>query len=150
VDRVGLAWIIAALPLLLLPWLLPPLAAFPKGQLSLLMSRLPGGLPGQIVYALVVNAPVEEAYWRGALLREKGRWSLLQHGCAFGLHHAVATAILFPWPWILPAFLLPALAGAGWSWLARRNDGIAVPFTLHAAADLSVLILVACQMKAAL
>ena len=149
-DRSVGAWIILGMALLGLAYLIPSIPGFPSGPVQALLSRFQGGLRGQAIYAVLVNAPLEEAYWRGALLDDKRGWTALQHGLAFGLHHAIAAALLFPWAWIAPAFLAPALAGALWAWIARRKGGIAVPVALHILSDLSILLLVAHHLKAAL
>ena len=146
-NRIG--WIIVGLSLLLLaiPFALPPLPSFPHTAISSLLSQWPGGLWGHAAYALLVNVPVEEAYWRGAIACRYPDWSPIQQGAAFGLHHAVAAALLLPWPWLLPAFVAPAVAGALWAWLAKRTEGIAFPVLGHAIADLSLVLLVARQLS---
>jgi membrane protease YdiL (CAAX protease family) len=143
------AWLFAALstPLLAIPLLLPAWSAFPKLQITLVLGQWPGGLWSHAVYALLVNVPVEEAYWRGAVLNRHPHWSSVQHGAAFGLHHAVAVAILLPWPWIVPAFLGPMVVGAIWTWLARKTRGIAFPALSHAIADFSLILLAARQLS---
>ncbi len=144
-----IAWVLTALtlPLLAIPFALPSLPGFPHTAASSILSQWPGGLWGHAVYALLVNVPVEEAYWRGALARRYQDWSPLKHGAAFGLHHAVAAAILLPWPWVLPAFAVPAAAGALWIWLARKSEGLAFSFLSHAIADSALILLVARQLS---
>jgi membrane protease YdiL (CAAX protease family) len=146
-SRIG--WIVTGLCLLLLPlpFMLPALPGFPHAAISSILDQWPGGLWGHAVYALLVNVPVEEAYWRGAITRRHPDWSPLQHGAAFGLHHAAAAAILLPWPWIIPAFAGPAAAGALWTWLARKSEGIAFPILSHATADFALILLVARQLS---
>lgn len=149
-DRNAEVWIALALALPCLACLIPPVPGFPSGAVQGLLSHWPGGLRGHAIYAVLVNAPLEEGYWRGALLDDKRGWTDFQHGLAFGLHHGVASAILFPWVWTVPAFLVPAFAGALWTWIARRKGGIAVPLALHILSDLSIALLAARQLKAAL
>ena len=148
-QSIRIGWIVAGLSLLLLaiPFALPPLSGFPHAAISSALSQWPGGLRGQAAYALLVNVPVEEAYWRGALIRQHPDWSPVQHGAAFGLHHAIAAAVMLPWPWLVPAFVGPAIAGVLWAWLAKRTGGIAFPVLGHAIADLSLLVLAALQLS---
>jgi len=129
---------------------MPSIPIFPSEAARSLLSHWPGGLRGHAIYALFVNAPLEEAYWRGALLDDKREWAAFQHGLAFGLHHGIAAAILLPWRWIAAAFLAPALAGMLWVWIARRKDGIAVPMVLHIFSDFAIVLLVARQLNIAL
>lgn len=146
-SRAG--WIFAgfSVPLLAIPFALPSLPGFPHGAISSILGQWPGGLWGHAVYALLVNVPVEEAYWRGAIARRYPNGSHLRHGALFGLHHAVAAAIMLPWPWILPAFAGSAAAGALWTWLARKTKGIAFPVLSHAITDFALILLVARQLS---
>ena len=149
-DRGAAVWIALALALPGLALLIPPIPGFPSRAVQGLLSHWPGGLRGHAIYAVLVNAPLEEAYWRGAVLGDKRGWTAFQHGLAFGLHHGIAALILFPWMWVAPAFLAPALAGMLWTWIARQKGGIAVPMALHILSDLSIVLLAAGQLKLAL
>ncbi|HEU4951840.1 MAG TPA: CPBP family glutamic-type intramembrane protease [Holophagaceae bacterium] len=150
IHKTDAVWPLLGAGLILLALVLPPVSWFPSMTVGSLMARWPGGLQGQAIYAVLVNAPLEEAFWRGALNRDKAGWTPLRHGLAFGLHHGLAAALLFPRSWVIPAFLVPALAGQFWTWLARRKSGIGIPILLHAFSDLSLLVLAGHQMKAAL
>jgi membrane protease YdiL (CAAX protease family) len=131
----------AALPLL---FLLPPLPFFPRTQVQALLEGWPGGLWSWAAYSFVFNVALEEGFWRGTLLRRHG-WPAWGHGLAFGLHHAVAAAISLPWPWILPAGLVTAMAGAFWAGSARRNGGLGFALLTHLWADAALVLIVATQ-----
>ncbi len=146
-DRTSWFLIALGIPILVAPWLIPPFSTFPKLQVISLLSQWPGGLGGHAIYALLVNAPVEEAYWRGSIARQHPDWSPLQQGAAFGLHHAIAAAILFPWGWAILAFFGSAIMGALWAWLAKKTQGIAIPILGHAMADLGLIFLAAHQLS---
>jgi hypothetical protein len=145
-DHIAWAWLAAGIALLVLPFLLPPFSFFPAAATRALLARWPGGLWGHLPYALLVNAPLEEGYWRGALEACKPQWSSWQMGVAFGLHHGVAAALTLPWPWVLPAFLVPATVGAFWSSSARRTGGLRFSLLSHALADLLLICFVARQL----
>lgn len=132
---------LAVLPFL---FLLPPLAVFPRTQVEGLLSGWPGGLWSWAAYSFLFNVLIEEAFWRGTLLRRHG-WPAWGHGAAFGLHHAVAAAISLPWMCVAPAFLATAAAGAFWAWLARRRGGLAPALATHFLADAAIVLLVAAQ-----
>lgn len=140
-DAGILAAAIAVLPLLLL---LPPLPFFPGSRVTALLQGWPGGLWSWAAYSFVFNVLIEEAFWRGTILRRHG-WPAWGHGAAFGLHHAVAAAISLPWAWILPAFVATAAAGALWARLARRRGGLGLVLLTHLGADMAIVLLVASQ-----
>ncbi len=131
----------AALPLLLL---VPPLPVFPKAQVETLLRGWPGGLWSWAAYSVAFNVLIEEAFWRGTILRRHG-WPEWAHGAAFGLHHAVAAAISLPWAWVLPAFLGTAAAGGLWAGIARRRDGLGLVMLTHLWADAVIVVLVFSQ-----
>lgn len=142
-------WLLALAPVLLLAVgaTLPRLPGFPSGPVTDLLARWPGGLRTQWVYALLVNAPLEEAYWRGALLQRHPTWTPLQAGAAFSLHHGVATALCLPWIWVAPALLGTALVGSLWAWMARRAEGIGPVLLGHVLSDAAILALIQRQLS---
>lgn len=141
--REGFA-LVAAFALLPLLLYVPPLPFFPKAQVQSLLAGWPGGLWSWAAYAFVFNVLIEEAFWRGTVLRRHG-WPALGHGLAFGLHHAVAAAISLPWPWFLPAWAATAAAGTFWAASARRRGGLGFPLLTHLWADAALVLLVASQ-----
>jgi len=141
VDGIGLGLGVAALPAILL---LPPLPFFPRVQIQGLLAGWPGGLWSWAAHAFLFNVLLEEAFWRGTVVRQHG-WPAWGHGAAFGLHHAVAAAISLPWVWVLPAFAVTASAGALWTDLARRRGGLGLVLLTHLWADAVLVLLVASQ-----
>ncbi|HJU83654.1 MAG TPA: CPBP family glutamic-type intramembrane protease [Holophagaceae bacterium] len=145
-DRISRIWLIVGVAALALPFLLPRLSFFPETEAARLLSHWPGGLWGHLPYALLINVPLEEGYWRGVLEARHGTWSPWRHGAAFGLHHAAAAALTLPWAWVLPAFLVTAAIGAFWTWAVRRTGGLGFALLSHALADLLLVLLVARQL----
>jgi len=131
----------AILPLLLL---LPALPFFPRTQIQALLGGWPGGLWSWAAYSFLFNVLIEEAFWRGTVLRRHG-WPAWGHGLAFGLHHAVVAAIPLPWLWLLPAGLATAVVGGFWAASARRRGGLGFPLLTHLWADAALVLLVASQ-----
>ncbi len=145
-DRAAWAWLAAGAAALALPFLIPRLSCFPTTRVVALLATWPGGLWGHLPYALLVNVPLEEAFWRGAMEEPHGAWSPARQGAAFGLHHGVAAALTLPWIWIAPAFLATAAIGAFWTWGSRRGDGLGFALLSHALADLLLIFFVARQL----
>lgn len=140
-DALRLGASFALLPLLLL---LPSLPWFPQARVGTLLHGWPGGLWSWAAYSFLFNVFIEEAFWRGTVLRRHG-WPGWAHGAAFGLHHGVAAALSLPWPWILPAFAATAAAGALWAGLTRRRGGLGLALLTHLWADAGIVLLVASQ-----
>ncbi len=126
--------------------LTPPLGLLPVAHLDRIRHQWPGGLGGHGVYVVLVNVPLEEAYWRAAVEARHPDWSPLRHGLAFGLHHALPAGIVLGWGWALPALLATTAAGAFWTWRVRREGGLGTPLLTHALADLGLFSLAASQM----
>lgn len=147
-GRVGRAWfpILAAFALLPLILLIPPLAFFPRALVAELVGRWPGGLASWAAYAFAFNVAIEEAFWRGTMLREKP-WPAWTHGLAFGLHHMVAGFLQFGWVWALPSFLAPGAAGALWARSTRRSGGLGIALLTHLWADMALVLMVAGQLR---
>ncbi len=142
------AWFGLAIPFALLPLvlLLPSLSFFPRAAVAALVAHWPGGLWAWAAYSFLFNVAIEEAFWRGTLVREKP-WPAYVHGATFGLHHGLAGLLQFGWIWALPAFLLPALAGTFWTHLTRRSGGLAPALLTHLWADAALVLLVAGQVR---
>ena len=147
-GKVGRAWIpiLAAFALLPLILLIPPLPFFPRDLVADLVSRWPGGLLTWALYSFIFNVAIEEAFWRGTLVREKS-WPAYVHGAAFGTHHFVAAFLQFGWMWALPSFLLPAAVGTLWVHSTRRSGGLGVALLTHLWADAALVLLVAGQLR---
>ena len=140
-------WIVLlSLMLPLAAFLIPQTGLFPNAIASNLLSQWPGGLASHGVYALLVNTPLEEGFWRGVINDQHPGWSPLQHGLAFGLHHLAAAIILLPPLWWAPAYLGSACAGWLWTWVSRRTHGLGLCLFSHACADLALVTLVAHQL----
>jgi len=147
-GEIGRAWIplLAAFALLPLILLIPPLPFFPRDQVADLLSHWPGGLATWAIYSFIFNVAIEEAFWRGTLLREKP-WPACVHGAAFGTHHFIAAVLQFGWTWALPSFLLPAAVGAFWAECTRRSGGLGIALLTHLWADAALVLLVAGQLR---
>ena len=147
-GRVGRAWvpILVAFALLPLILLIPPLSFFPRDQVSELVSHWPGGLATWAIYSFIFNVAIEEAFWRGTLVREKP-WPAYVHGAAFGTHHFVAAFLQFGLWWAVPSFLVPAAIGALWAQSVRRSGGLGVALLTHLWADAALVLLVAGQLR---
>lgn len=147
-GTVGRAWIpiLAAFALLPLILLIPPLALFPRAQVAELVSHWPGGLITWAIYSFIFNVAIEEAFWRGTLVREKP-WPAYVHGAAFGLHHGVAAFLQFGWLWALPSFLLPTAVGTLWAHGTRRSRGLGVALLTHLWADAALVLFVVSQLR---
>lgn len=151
-GRLGRVWIpltvVFAVTFALLPLILfiPPLPFFPRQQVAALISHWPGGLWAWAIYSFLFNVAIEEAFWRGTLVREKP-WPAWVHGAAFGLHHGVAGLLQFGWRLALPAFLLPSLVGMLWTLSVRRNQGLGIALLTHLWADAALILLVVSQLR---
>lgn len=91
-------------------------------------------------YYITVHPVLEEIFWRGYLTRVHR--SSVVPDVAFAGYHALVLCIFIKLPWVLVSF--GALWFAAWSWrqLVARYSGLGVAIASHAAADLSVILLV--------
>lgn len=142
----GILVVALALAAAALFWM-PKVPGFPQEHLRRLVAHWPGGLASHAIYVLIVNVPLEEAFWRALQEEAHPGWSPLRHGLAFGLHHAIGAGLALGWPAAWPAFLLPAAAGALWTAMRRRFRGLALPLATHALADLGLMALAAAQLR---
>lgn len=89
-----------------------------------------------LVHGPLVNAPLEEMYWRGALLRGTG---LAGGAVFFWLFHAAALATLVPLADAV-LFTSPTLFFAlGWGWTMRAAGTLWPCVITHAAADAALM-----------
>jgi len=135
---------LAVIPLVYLAW--PSVALDPDMAALLARFGLAGGpLVGFAVYAAIVNAPLEELFWRGVLLDTAQRPA--PGDALFAGYHALVLALVVAWPVAVAAAIV--LAAAAWAWrvAAVRCGGLAVPFVSHLAADLAVIVAVWMRMS---
>jgi membrane protease YdiL (CAAX protease family) len=88
------------------------------------------------VYSIVVNAFLEEYFWRGFVSRKTG----LQGSVLFWAMHAAAASVYFD---VGIALLLtaPSLAAAlAWAWMTRSSGSLWPAIVTHVAADAAILI----------
>ncbi|MDJ0766362.1 MAG: CPBP family glutamic-type intramembrane protease [Myxococcota bacterium] len=97
----------------------------------------PGRMWGFITYYCMVNATLEEVFWRGSLMDTAKRPSL--GDLLFSGYHVLVMALFVSWFWNIVSFAL--LAGAAWIWrnVARSTGGLALPWLTHMIADASVM-----------
>ena len=93
-----------------------------------------------ILYYSLVNPFMEEIYWRGYLGSATAQitWSDI---CYAGYHPLVILQFA-PWPIAIGAFIV--LVGAAWVWRywIRKYNGMLLPFVMHTAADISIILAV--------
>lgn len=101
-------------------------------------------IAGMGLYWSTVNALIEEAVWRGFVLRQ-ARAITGHDGAAiavaaagFTLHHAVAISAWLPPAATAAASAAIAFAGAFWGWMARRYGSIGPGLISHVIADVAV------------
>jgi len=124
---------------------LGPLVVDPAPYRDLFMRSLfPGGrspllFTGFAVYTLLVHAPLEEIFWRGAVTDpNRAGPALAGNAVFFGLLHAVPLGILLGPSGLL--FALPtAAAGAVWAWVTIRSRSLWPALVSHWGADALIL-----------
>jgi membrane protease YdiL (CAAX protease family) len=100
------------------------------------------------VYLVLINATLEELFWRGVVLNELEPLNeKLRH---FGTAWAAVTFAAWHWLvfralvkpiWAELAVLMLVLIGVFCSWLYKRTDSIVIPILFHAfALDLTVIV----------
>lgn len=93
--------------------------------------------PWFAVYFSIINAVLEELFWRGALGSES--CCLTVNDLFFGGYHGLV-AVSFVGPmWGL--LILVCCVFAGWTWrrLAQASGGLALPIFTHIVADVSIV-----------
>lgn len=92
------------------------------------------------VYFSIVNAILEELFWRGSLGSDNPY--PVVNDFLFGGYH-VFVLLFFMGPlWSIPVFIVTTFAGWLWRMLRLRSGGLAVPIITHIAADVSIAIAV--------
>jgi hypothetical protein len=124
---------------LLLYLLAPVIGVFPDvGRYVRGIDLTAGSWPYFIAYFTLVNAVVEESYWRGMLGSDTRRLTL--NDFLFSGYHAVVLAGRIHPAWIVGVFLVLALTGWFWRQIDRWNGGLAASTVSHVAADVSVML----------
>jgi uncharacterized protein len=98
---------------------------------------------GVTFYIVVINAGLEEWYFRGfAYLRLRQalpkRWALVFSACLFSAYHLALMAGLFPLPWYLSFVIGLAGVGALFGWIDDRFNSLWPSFVIHASANLAM------------
>ncbi len=91
-----------------------------------------------IPYYVLVNAFVEEVFWRDYV--NPGSRLLSWIDLVFAGYHLLVLILFIKFPWAIVSFVLLALASWAWRWAAIRYNGLAIPFLSHVAVSLSVAI----------
>lgn len=87
-----------------------------------------------IPYFGLVHPMIEQAHW--GRLRAETPWAHL----AFAAYHLPVLASLLGPAWLALCFAVLLVASHAWSAVQKRTDqGLLVPFTMHAAADLGLV-----------
>jgi uncharacterized protein len=98
---------------------------------------------GVTFYIVVINAGLEEWYFRGfAYLRLRQaltkRWALVFSACLFSAYHLALMAGLFPLPWYASFVIGLAGVGALFGWIDDRFNSLWPSFVIHASANLAM------------
>ena len=96
--------------------------------------------PWFLVYFIVVNAALEEYYWRG-FLGNSSRSPVLNDLWYSG-YHVIVLAGKMNWLWLVAIFIV--LAGAAWLWrqMNHWSRGLLPSLTFHFTADASIMLTV--------
>ena len=145
-DRAIGRWTLGTTLLIAAFLALGPLVVDPTPYRDLfLRSLFPGGrspllFTGFAVYTVLVHAPLEEIFWRGAVTDPGAAQASVLAGNAlfFGLLHAVPLGLLLGPKGLL--FALPtAAAGAAWAFVTIRTRSLWPALVSHWAADALIL-----------
>lgn len=98
---------------------------------------------GVTFYIVVINAGLEEWYFRGfAYLRLRRalpkRWALIVSAGLFSAYHLALMAGLFPLPWYASFVIGLAAVGAFFGWIDDRFNSLWPSFVIHASANLAM------------
>lgn len=96
------------------------------------------------VYFCLVNATLEELFWRGRLGSDT-RLITTNDMLFAGYHAFVLIAFASPF-WAVPVFIACTFAGWLWRYLRSLSGGMLLPVLTHIAADVSIV--VAVQLRA--
>lgn len=98
-----------------------------------------GGLAGGLfaVYSILVNPILEELFWRGCSNPSSRKPAFID--LVFAGYHGLALTLI-----LKPAYIIAAigfLAGVSWlfRYLKQINRGLAIPYIMHLAADISII-----------
>jgi len=94
-----------------------------------------------IAYYSLVNAWLEELYWRGwypTVVRRGFVADLL-----FAGYHVLVVALFIGWPWVVVSFVILAGTAFVWRLVARHKGGLALPVAAHMTADVSIIVAIA-------
>ena len=99
------------------------------------LDDLAGGLFA--VYSILVNPILEELFWRGCWNLSSRKPAFID--LAFAGYHGLALALI-----LKPVYVIAAigfLAGVSWlfRYLKQINRGLAIPYIMHLAADISII-----------
>ena len=92
------------------------------------------------IYFCVVNAIIEEFFWRGYLGVESLRVN--KNDMFFGGYHAFVLLAFTKPIWILPAFVVCAIGGWLWRIMHKISGGLTYPILTHVIADFSIVLAV--------
>ena len=98
-----------------------------------------------MLYFVVVNPVLEELFWRDYLGADPSRFSLVD--LAFAGYHVLVLCLFIKWPWVFLGFCILAITGCLWRRFSIEQQGLAVPWISHTAADASIMIAV-CALHA--
>lgn len=93
-----------------------------------------------MVYYVSVNPFLEECFWRGCLGSEKK--GLVAVDPSFAGYHVILIAGKMNLFWVAITFVILTLASWYWRQLRRESKSLFVPVLSHAAADLSVIVVI--------
>ena len=123
----------------LLLYLLWPLLGIPDNlDLYLITIGLKGNTwPYFIVYFILINALVEEYYWRGYLGSVSKRITL--NDLLFSGYHIIVLAGKINIVWLFVVFICLSMAAWYWRQTNRWNRGVLTSIVSHVAADASII-----------
>jgi len=107
-------------------------------QYLLTMGLTTDSWPFFIIYFILINALLEELYWRG-WLGNNSRY-LTANDFLYSGYHVLVLGGKMNIIWLIGIFLLLSLAGWFWRQVVRRNQGLLSAVLSHLAADASVII----------
>ena len=97
-----------------------------------------GTWPLFILYFAVMNAFLEEYYWRGLL--DNGSKIISLNDLSFSGYHVVVLLGGISVTWLAAVFLILLLAAWTWRQVNRLNAGLLSSLACHIAADISVIL----------
>ena len=98
-----------------------------------------------ILYFILVNALLEEYFWRSFL--DNGSKGITLNDVFFSGYHAVVLLGGIGAPWLAAIFLILSLAAWAWRQINRQNEGLFPSLACHIAADVSVILVVYSRVR---